>query len=52
MENQFYNDEMERPMKRTSREPLNDQSKGILFGLLGGFFLLGAVALIVLMFIF
>ena len=34
------------------REPLNNQSKAILFGMLGGFFLLGAIALITLMFIF
>lgn len=37
---------------RKQREPLNDQSKGILFGMLGGFFLLGGVALLVLMFLF
>lgn len=37
---------------KTTKEPLNDQSKGILFGLLAGFFLLAGVTLLVLMFIF
>ena len=34
------------------KQPLNDQSKGILFGLLSGFFLLAGIALLALMFIF
>ena len=33
------------------KQPLNDQSKGILFGLLSGFFLLAGIALLVLMFL-
>ena len=37
--------------KNKVREPLSNQSKGILFGLLGGFFLFGAVVFWVLTFI-
>ena len=33
------------------KEPLSNQSKGILFGLLAGFFLFGAIILLVLTFI-
>ncbi len=37
--------------QKKAREPLNDQSKGILYGLLGGFCLLGGIALIITMII-
>ena len=38
--------------QKEGKQPLNDQSKGILFGLLAGVFLLAGVVLLVLMFIF
>ena len=37
--------------EQKGREPLNDQSKGLLFGLLAGFFLLGGLVMLALMFI-
>lgn len=37
--------------KKAEKQPLSNQSKGILFGLLGGFFLFGAAICIALMFI-
>lgn len=55
MANDFYNYdfekdyEEEKPEKK--KEPLTDQSKGILFGLLGGFFSLAGIAMVILMFI-
>ena len=45
-------DFVKKPQIKEKKQPLNDQSKGILFGLLAGFFLLAGVALLVLMFIF
>ena len=36
---------------KKQREPLSNQSKGILYGLLGGFCLLGGVALLITMII-
>ncbi|MBE7073679.1 MAG: hypothetical protein E7379_01105 [Clostridiales bacterium] len=36
---------------KQEREPLSNQSKGILFGLLGGFFLFGSAILLALVFI-
>ena len=39
----------EKPKKQ--REPLSNQSKGILYGLLGGFCLLGGIALLITMII-
>ena len=41
--------EDDKPEKK--KEPLTDQSKSILFGLLGGFFTLAGLAMIILMFI-
>ena len=37
--------------QKKQREPLSNQSKGILYGLLGGFCLLGGVALLLTMII-
>lgn len=37
--------------KKKQREPLSNQSKGILYGLLGGFCLLGGIALLLTMII-
>lgn len=46
------NQDFVKKSNKENKEPLNDQSKGILFGLLSGFFLLAGVVLLVLMFIF
>ena len=45
-------EETENKDKKKIREPLNNQSKGILYGLLGGFCLLGGIALLLTMIIF
>ncbi len=37
--------------QQNRKEPLNDQSKSIIFGLLGGFALLGGIALLIVMLI-
>ncbi len=35
--------------EKPKRQPLNDQSKSIIFGLLGGFALLGGIAILIVM---
>lgn len=45
-------DFVKKNQQKDGKQPLNDQSKGILFGLLAGFFLLAGIVLLVLMFIF
>ena len=43
---------VKKSQSKANKQPLNDQSKGILFGLLAGFFLLAGITLLILMFIF